>query len=156
MKDAEISNSIERCSLSYQIQNALVGQISSGQLKSGDRLIEIKIARDMQTSQAPVREAMRALEAFNLIEMKRNRGAMVRTIDPTEIRDIYAVQAELEGLAAETAARIAQNIATSLFERCRHMSRSLTQDNTDQFVQSNDLFHRTIVEASQNAVLIDI
>ena len=79
---------INRASLSQQIRDALLERIVSGSLKPGDRLIELKIADEMQTSQAPVREALRELEAIGLIETQRNKGARVRIIDEGELAEI--------------------------------------------------------------------
>ena len=54
---------LKRQTLSEQIKDHLAQQIASGALAPGDRLVELSIARDMGTSQAPVREALRDLEA---------------------------------------------------------------------------------------------
>ena len=89
-----MTGALDRRSLSDQIKDRLIDAITSGRLKPGDRLVELKIAEDMQTSQAPVREALRALDSLGLIEMRRNRGAMVRAFGETELRNINAVRAE--------------------------------------------------------------
>ena len=151
-----MTGALDRRSLSDQIKDRLIDAITSGRLKPGDRLVEVKIAEDMQTSQAPVREALRALDSLGLIEMRRNRGAMVRAFGETELRNINAVRAELEGLAAEIAAKDQGDIASELLELCEQMSVSVAKGNKDEFVDLNDRFHRTIVEASANDVLIDM
>ena len=68
-----------------------------------DRLVELKIAAEMATSQAPVREALRELEAMGLIETLRNKGARVRVITDEELRQIYDVRAQLEAYASALA-----------------------------------------------------
>lgn len=151
-----MAKDIDKRSLAEQIKDTLVSQVTSGQLAPGERLIELKIAQEMGTSQAPVREAMRALEALGLIEMRRNRGAVVREVGAAEIRDIYAVRAELEGLATETVAATQRQLAGPLMSLCRDMSAALARKETNQFIALNDRFHRMLVEASGNAVLIDL
>ncbi len=149
-----MTTSIETRSLSDQIKDALIDDITTGARKPGERLVEMKIAEDMQTSQAPVREALRALEALGLVEMRRNRGALVRKISTDELRDIYVVRAALEGLAAEVATTRCPDIAATLHEICAEMSNS--QDDRAAFVALNQQFHRTIVAASRNMVLMDV
>ena len=68
----------------------------------------------MQTSQAPVREALRELEAIGLIETQRNKGARVRIIDEGELAEIYSVRAELEALAGELVASRSPGTAKDL------------------------------------------
>ena len=66
---------IVRSSLSTQIREHLMQQILSGTLRPGDRLVELRIAAELNTSQAPVREAVRELEAIGLVETRHNKGA---------------------------------------------------------------------------------
>ncbi|SHG82953.1 GntR family transcriptional regulator [Marivita hallyeonensis] len=144
---------INRASLSQQIRDTLLERIVSGSLKPGDRLIELKIADEMQTSQAPVREALRELEAIGLIETQRNRGARVRVIDEAELAEIYSVRAELEALAGEIVARDAPQTANSLEKILDRMRKAATRADEKKFAMLNSEFHSTIVEASKNSTL---
>ena len=87
--------------LSAQVREYILTKILNGEFKPGERLIEMKIAHQMQTSQAPVREAIRELEATGLIETLPNRGSRVRKVSNQELFDIYDVRAQLEGYAGE-------------------------------------------------------
>jgi DNA-binding GntR family transcriptional regulator len=68
---------LQRQSLREQVRDALLRDILSGVHRPGDRLVEMKIARDLGTSQAPVREALRELEALGFVASERNRGTFV-------------------------------------------------------------------------------
>ncbi len=57
----------QRGTLSGQVRHYILTKILSGDFEPGERLIEMKIARQMQTSQAPVREAIRELESTGLV-----------------------------------------------------------------------------------------
>lgn len=149
-----IVKTIDNRTLSEQVQDILIAQIQSGDLKPGDRLVELKIAADMQTSQAPVREALRSLESLGLIEMRRNRGAIVRGMDEAELRHIYEVRGALEALAI-TSAQDTSTLAQDLRGLCDVMSEAIAENQLDRFVELNHRFHRTIVESSGNTVLID-
>lgn len=147
---------LDRVSLPDQIKERLLEQITSGVLKPGDRLIELKIAGDMDTSQAPVREALRELEAIGIVETRRNKGARVRVMSDSELRDIYDVRAELEGYAAEIAARDGKRLEKPLSDTLTLMNRAAQQGDTIAFAAHNTAFHRVIVEASDNSVLLDL
>lgn len=144
---------LNRASLSQQIRDTLLERIVSGTLQPGDRLIELKIADEMQTSQAPVREALRELEAIGLIETQRNRGARVRVIDADELEEIYLVRAELEALAGELAATRAPEISGKLNRIVAKMIDAAKAGNAKKFAVLNSEFHSTIVEATGNTTL---
>lgn len=146
---------LNRVSLSKQIKEALLERILSHELKPGDRLIELKIAEEMQTSQAPVREALRELEAIGLVENQRNRGARVRAIDQQELAEIYAVRAELEALAGELVARDAPETGKALKSCYQNLLKCAEKGNSKRFTELNSQFHRTIVENSGNRTLKD-
>ena len=145
---------IERQSLADEIKQVMVDRITSGILSPGDRLIELKIAEELGTSQAPVREALRELEAVGLVQFRRNRGAIVRKIEREELVQFYAVRAELEGFAAELAA--GSDIGRALFELCDQMDAAVAQNDLPAFVDLNTTFHRRIVEAAGNGPLLEM
>lgn len=147
---------INRASLSQQIRDALLERIVSGSLKPGDRLIELKIADEMQTSQAPVREALRELEAIGLIETQRNKGARVRIIDEGELAEIYSIRAELEALAGELTATKSPSSARDLEKVLGRMYKAASKGDEKNFAQLNSEFHSLIVHAAGNRTLIEI
>ena len=147
---------LNRTSLSEQIRDALLERIVSGVVKPGDRLIELKIAEEMQTSQAPVREALRELEAIGLIESQRNRGARVRILDENELAEIYLVRAELEALAGEIVARRAPDTSIKLKKIVERMKKAAASKDIRKFAKLNSDFHGTIVHATENATLLKL
>ncbi|RPD97912.1 GntR family transcriptional regulator [Candidatus Pantoea deserta] len=81
--------------LARQLKNL----INSGSLKDGDRLIERDLASQFSVSRIPMREAIRQLEQEGLVKVYRNRGAVVKTLDASDIDEIYQLRALLEGEA---------------------------------------------------------
>ena len=71
-----------------------------GALPAASRIVETRVARELGTSQAPVREALRGLEALGVVEILPFRGARVRRPIAHELLEAYAVRAELESLGA--------------------------------------------------------
>src|ERR1700733_11664714 len=98
--------SLERACMSDRIRRALAERIIAGQLAPGERLVEMRIAEEFRTSQAPVREALRELETLRLVESEPYRGTRVREVGEREMADAYAVRAVLEQAAAELAAPV--------------------------------------------------
>lgn len=147
---------LNRASLSQQIREVLLERIVSGVLKPGDRLIELQIAEEMQTSQAPVREALRELEAVGLIETRRNRGARVRIVDESELAEIYVVRAELEALAGEIVAVRAPETSTKLKRTIEQMKKAAEREDVRKFAMLNSEFHGTIMHATGNGTLLKI
>ncbi len=147
---------LSRASLSQQIRDRLLSRIMTGALKPGDRLIELKIAAEMATSQAPVREALRELEAMGVIETLRNKGARVRVITDEELRQIYDVRAQLEGYASELVTRSGIALKSKLTACIRDMKRAARKSDSLAFADHNMEFHRIIVEGSGNMVLLEL
>ncbi len=84
---------------------ALQNRILVGDYPVGTRLRQELLAAEFGVSRMPVREALHKLEALGLVEITPRRGAFIRGPSTEEIREAYVVRAELEGLAAELAAR---------------------------------------------------
>lgn len=151
-----LAEPLSRIGLSQQIRDRLLGRIMSGALKPGDRLVELRIAGEMATSQAPVREALRELEAMGVVETLRNKGARVRVITDAELRQIYDVRAQLEGYAAELAAAAGAPVKSKLIACIRAMRKAARQSDSVGFAGHNSEFHRIIVECTGNRVLLDL
>jgi DNA-binding GntR family transcriptional regulator len=71
--------------------------IVSGELAAGERLVERDLAERFAISRIPLREAIQRLEREGLVDIYRNRGAMVRMLSAADVREIYDLRALLEG-----------------------------------------------------------
>jgi len=92
--------SISRSVLADQVKDRLLQDILAGRYPPDSRIVETRVAREIGTSQAPVREALRGLEALGVVEIHPFRGARVRRPSIAELLEAYAVRAELESLGA--------------------------------------------------------
>ncbi|GAA3381980.1 GntR family transcriptional regulator [Streptomyces racemochromogenes] len=141
-------------SLREQIREHIVEGIVSGRWKPGERIVERRIAVELEVSQTPVREALRELETLRLIESAPNKGVRVRNLSAADLEEIYPVRAGLEQIAAELAApKLAADCSAlephveALWEADR------IQDGTAQ-VRHTVGFHREMVRAAGNSVLL--
>ena len=130
--------------------------IMSGRLRTGDRLIEQSLADDLGMSRGPVRDALCQLEQEGLIQIYRNRGAIVSTLGLREAYEFYLVRGHLEGLAVRMARdyMVAADIAflQSLVDRMAELHGA----DADWLAATElDLaFHSRIVACSHNLSLI--
>lgn len=145
-----------RGSLASQIRDILLERILQGGFVPGERLVEMRLAEEMQTSQAPVREALRELSTIGVVEYTKNRGTRVRAPDYQELREIYDVRAEIEGYAASLAARHLKGNTDELSEQIDEMIEAARTHDIISLANANARFHRIIVIASGNNTLLDI
>lgn len=79
------------------IASSLRSAIAAGEMRDGMRLVERELADRFSVSRIPLREALKTLEAEGLVEIYPNRGALVRTLTPNDIDEIYGLRTLLEG-----------------------------------------------------------
>ncbi len=147
---------LPRASLSQQIRDQLLDRIMSGALGPGARLIELKIAAEFSTSQAPVREALRELETMGVIETLPNKGARVRTVTDEELRQMYDVRAQLESYGTQLATERRAQLKSSLKSMVTAMRKAAREEDSTAFANHNSSFHRIIIENSGNTILLEL
>ena len=147
---------MQRHCMSDRIRRTLAQRILSGELQPGERLLEKSLAKDFDTSQTPVREALRELETMRLVESVPYRGTRVRAVSDQEMSEAYAVRAVLEQLAAEVAAvRLKGNVAC-LRKTLAEIHVAAVRGDQDAYAAANLKLHRDIVSASGNRVLLQV
>lgn len=152
--DEQPQERVARSVLSAQVKDTLLRWIVGGQLPLGSRIIETRVARQLGTSQAPVREALRDLMTLGLVEMDPYRGARVRAPSKRELTEAMELRGELEAIAARTAAT---SIGDAALERMRvlleEMRASAARGDAHAQAVGNSEFHGCILEASGNHTL---
>lgn len=146
----------ERSCLSDRIRRVLARRIIDGVLKPGERLVELKIAAEFDSSQTPVREALRELEALRLVESSPYKGTRVRDIGERESSEAYAVRGALERLACETAAQSFAGGAAGLRKATAGMLKAARAKDREGYAKCDLDFHRAIVTASGNRTLLQV
>ncbi len=131
--------------------------IQSGELRPGERLMEVQLAESLGVSRTPVREAIRKLEKAGLVTISPRRGVYVAEISLEDTENILEIRGCLEGKAAELAAvRISveqrQALESCLQAFIFHMENNQMKEALKEDVQ----FHRIIRQASRNQQLIQI
>jgi DNA-binding GntR family transcriptional regulator len=149
-RDPAISRSV----LSAQVKDRLLEAILDGRYPPGARIVETRVARELGTSQAPVREALRDLEALGVVETTAFRGARVRRPSTAELLEAFAIRAELESLGARLAIpRLTDENLDELAEYVAEMRRAAESDDTRAEATADAAFHGRVVELAGNATL---
>ncbi len=146
--------SIARTVLREQVKDILLERILRGELEPGERLVETRLARELGTSQAPVREALRDLELLRLVESEPFRGARVRAVDDARLLPVFPVRAVLEELAACEAARDEDRDLGPLDHELEAMREAAAAADWHTQIVHDLAFHRTIVEMAGNEPLL--
>ncbi len=139
------------------IFNTIREAIISGELKPGERLMEVQLAEKMGVSRTPVREAIRKLELEGLVEMIPRKGAHVAEVSVKDIMDVLELRSTLDGLATELAAeRITDDEIKELKHIYSQFVSYVEKDNLPGIVKKDVEFHDVIYRSSRNDRLITI
>ena len=131
--------------------------IQSGELRPGERLMEVQLAESLGVSRTPVREAIRKLEKAGLVTITPRRGVYVAEISLEDTENILEIRACLEGKAAELAAIRMTADQKQALENCLEAFVSHMKANRMKEALREDLhFHLIIRQASKNQQLIQI
>ncbi|HEX3265298.1 MAG TPA: GntR family transcriptional regulator [Candidatus Limnocylindrales bacterium] len=145
---------MSRSMLADQVREHLLDGILSGRLAPDSRIVETQVARELGTSQAPVREALRALQAIGIVELSPFRGARVRRPTRREILEAYDVRSALEVLAARLAVgRLSDAEVTELVGLGEAMDRAARESDGHAVAAADAMFHARIVGAAGNRTL---
>ena len=136
------------------LAEALESAIVFGELAPGGRIIEEEIAARYDVSRSPVRDALRRLEADGLVVRADHRGARVTPISRSDLDEVYLCRIELEGLAAQQAAKRWQPpIDASFLEKLGEMRAAFKASDIKRYFLANVGFTDAVHRASGNATL---
>ncbi len=135
--------------------NTLRQAILTGDLKPGERLMEIHLANKLGVSRTPIREAIRKLELEGLVIMIPRRGAEVAQITEKSLKDVLEVRRALDALCAELACdRISEEEMSGLKEACAAFERATATKDARIIAEADVAIHDIIVRAANNDRLI--
>ena len=131
--------------------NTLRQAILKGELKPGERLMEIALAEKLGVSRTPIREAMRKLELEGLVVMIPRRGAQVANITEKDLNDVLEVRIALENVAIEKACtRMSEEDMGRLWLAAKEFEHTMAEGNLVRLAEADVVFHEIIYRASDN------
>ncbi|HEY4164987.1 MAG TPA: GntR family transcriptional regulator [Dongiaceae bacterium] len=147
---------VKRLPLRHRIKESIIERIISGTLRPGDRLVELKIAAEFGTSQAPVREALRELEAIGFLAATPHRGTFVRDFWQQGLLEFYTVRGALEESATRAAVPMAAADLERLETELAAMHEAALREDRDAMAAHSEAFHEVIVQAAKNELLYSV
>ena len=127
------SGSNDKASLREKVFRVIREGILEGKYKPGEALREATIAKELNVSRTPVREAIRQLELEGLVQSIPNKETVVRGVSEEDVQDIFMIRGRLEGMAARLAA---ERITPQELEELKEVL-----ELTEFYVTKNDLVH---------------
>jgi DNA-binding GntR family transcriptional regulator len=139
-----------------QVVRAVKEAILSGSIPPGAAIVEARIAQQVGAGIPLVREALIQLEHHGFVQRTPYKGTTVTKLEPADIKQIFRLRVELEGLAIEWAR---ENVTAADIEELRgiikRMKHAAAELDMDQFYESDLDFHRKIWVMSGNSYLVD-
>ena len=137
--------------LRKRIRNYIQHKIASGRFQAGDRIVETQLAKELNVSQAPVREAILELAAMGLLEERPYSDSFVRKLTAEDVEDIYNTRAFLDEYAARQAAR---NITEQQLVEMEALLQRMDEAEDYQALAEMDMeFHAMVVDAAGSPAL---
>jgi DNA-binding GntR family transcriptional regulator len=148
---------IQKEILRDKIYDVLKGWILDGTLQPGERIVELTVARDLNVSRAPLREALWLLANEGLVDIRAHQGATVTKLSEKSIRDIFEVRETLEIQAAKKIrANLNSQTETRLQNALAVLEKAARKKDMHAFTTGDFNFHKTIWELSNNSCLQEV
>ncbi len=140
--------------ISEQLREKIEEQIATGQLLPGFALDEAELAEQHGVSRTPVHEALVQLATEGLIEFRPRRGAIVTSIGPARLLEMFEVMGELEAMCGRLAARRMQDSERAeLMAAHQACEEARAKHDTDAYFYCNERFHAAVYSGSHNSFL---
>ena len=146
----------QRRRLADEVYDQLVEAIMSREISAEDRLVQEKLAAELNISRTPVREALMRLETEGVLEIAASGGFRLARLDQSEVRQLYQARAAIEGQAARIlAAQANPQVLDGLRDLIRRNENLTTPSTRDYFV-ANRCIHRAFMVEAGNKFLLDM
>ncbi len=135
--------------LRSEVYDAIRRAVVTNVLKPGERVNEAEIARQMQISRAPIREALRQLEQEGLLVSRPRRGTFVVSLSRTDVEEVYTLRADLECRAIRRAMEhLTPALCRTLEALIEEMEAAGRASDVTRLLEADIAFHRAIVDAA--------
>lgn len=148
---------IQKEVLRDKICDVLKGWILDGTLRPGERIVELTLARKLEVSRAPLREALWLLARQGLVHIRAHHGAYVTQLSEQDIREIFEIREALEIRAAlKIRNRLSVSVKAILKDALAELEAACQSRDIRAFSAADLKFHKTLWELAGNRHLQDI
>ena len=146
-----------KLSAAHRVEQALIEEISAGELKPGVRLDEVGLAHRFGVSRTPVREALSRLTAQGVLVPGEKRGAFVAEYSREQLSQIFEAMQEIEAACARIVAQRLNLLARSEIEMAQgDCMKAEEAGDRAAYLRTNEAFHLTIYKATGNPYMAEI
>jgi len=143
--------------LSQKVFERVREAILSGELAPGSRLVERRLAEDLDVSHIPVREALARLADEGLVDRNARRGSWVASLTVAELEEISSLRVVLEQFVA---VRVQERWSSEAEEQLRAivgaMQSAAALGDVEELRHQDRIFHETLWELAEHATLIEL
>jgi DNA-binding GntR family transcriptional regulator len=135
-----------------RVYRGIMEKLFSGEIASGERLIERNLSKEFGVSRVPVREILAKLVAQGvLVDGEKSQGVRLREYSPAEVQELYEFREIIEGGAARAAASAAKDWELDAIKMlCDRMEEMVPEENLENWWALEGKFHQTMVESSHS------
>ncbi len=134
----------------------LAGELSNNQSRVGESVKVHEIAAKYHLPEEAVLKIFAEFERLGMVTLSENGAAVVRSPRPQEMQEAYEIRAALEEIGGRAAARVLKGNTSALQREVDAMRAAFRSLDLDSFVEHDVAFHRRILEASRNEVLLRV
>lgn len=147
---------LDKRRLADEVYDQLLELITSGEIGPDDRLVQEKLAAELEISRTPVREALLRLEQEGVLVTANRGGFKLYRMTESEVRQLYQARAAIEGQAARIlASRNTQSVNSDLRRHIEKCEKNV-EPTVHAYFEANRNIHRRFVELIDNRYLLDM
>ncbi len=146
----------ERRRLADEVYEQLMAAILAGEISADDRLVQERLAAEMEISRTPVREALMRLEQEGVLETSPRGGFVLYRVSEGEIRELYQARAAVESQAARILAAQQDRFKTSELRATIEREENISNPSVQAYFNANRAIHRRFVELVDNRYLLEM
>jgi DNA-binding GntR family transcriptional regulator len=146
----------KRTRLADEVYAQVLDAIHRGDIAPDQRIVQERLAEELNISRTPVREALLRLEQDGILVAVGTGGFVIRTITEDEVKEIYEARAAVEVQAARLLAAAGDAKRNSVIRETIKKKEKLKSQSARDYFEANRSIHRCIVEQTRNRYLVDM
>ncbi|OED39829.1 hypothetical protein AB833_13685 [Chromatiales bacterium (ex Bugula neritina AB1)] len=146
----------ERPRLADEVYQQILDAIRSGQIKDDDRLVQERLAADLQISRTPVREALLRLEQDGILDSSPRGGFVIHNMSDQEVGELYEARTAVEGQAARILASEKDPTKIARLRSIIEREENISSSTVEAYFEANRIIHRAFIEQCKNRYLLEM
>lgn len=146
----------ERRRLADEVYDQLLTAITEGEIGPDDRLVQERLAAELQISRTPIREALLRLEQEGVLATSARGGFVLYRMTEGEVKELYQARAAIEGQAARILAHHNDRQVNAILRRNIETEEDISSATVRSYFEANRKIHRRFVELVHNRYLLEM